>query len=289
MAAFPSLLRQASCIKSTARLLPRNALPITSRLRAQCQLRTLSQHTRFASTATPNASQKRPRLTNIYRAGTAATLTVGITRGTTIVVFLAASIIYAPNYILSPDHSSWLAPAFIVASAVPALVTILATGPMVHAVRVHIPEHVKRSGKEALRRFSADTPGNTKVELSFMRFAPWPQTRAVAFGNLRRLRPSFKGGISNMELIPQLDEKAEAMRKKYPLFDAFLQRWLTRFYVSRDQKKDRAAVPGVWDGMWQQIPFAGEDDGRVRVKRSAPIPPHKLRPVVPPRAAVGRP
>ncbi|KAF2212270.1 hypothetical protein CERZMDRAFT_97547 [Cercospora zeae-maydis SCOH1-5] len=289
MSSIHSLLRQANCIRPTARLLPRNTLPITSRLRAQWQLRALNQHTRFASTAAPPAGQKKPGLTNVYRAGTTATLAVGITRVATVVVFLASSTLYAPSFFFSPDHSSWLAPVFIVASAVPALVVILATGPMVHAIRIQIPDHVRRSGKEALRRFSADTPDDTKVVLSFMRFMPWPQTRAVAFANLRRLRPSFKGGISNLELIPQLAEEAEATRKKYPLFDAFLQRWLARFYVSRDQKKDRSAVPGVWDGMWQQIPYAGQDNGHVRVKRSAPRPPQKLRPPVPPRAAIGRP
>ncbi|CAK1354238.1 unnamed protein product [Cercospora beticola] len=288
MSSIHSLLRQASCIRCTARLVSRNATPATSRLHAQWHVRPLQQSIRLASRAAPSARQKSPVLTNVYRAGTAATLSVGITRVATIVVFLAGSTVYAPSYVFSPDHSNWLALAFLVASAVPAIVTALATGPMVHAIRVHVPDNIKRSGKEALRRFSAKTPPDTKVELSFMRFMPWPQKRIVSFATLRRLRPSLRSGISNLEYLPRDDRRDAAKRKEYPLFDALLRRWMARYYVNRNQKKDRAAVPGVWDGMWKQIPFSGEGDDYVPLE-SAPRPSPKLRPPVPPMAPIGRP
>lgn len=165
-----------------------------------------------------------------------------------------------------------------------------------------LPDHVRRGGKDGLRRWSAERRGkeNLPIELQFMRWAPWPKTRNLEFGELRRLRPSLKAGIANLQHVPREEVgngPMAAKREDHRLLAGFMKRWTSRFYVKRDQAIDRAAVPGVWENLWYQIPFEEEgegyggrkekssDEGAAAGKgRAAP-----LRPLVPPMKSIARP
>ncbi|KAI5370968.1 hypothetical protein Slin15195_G018400 [Septoria linicola] len=209
----------------------------------------------------------------------------------TLVVFVLGSGLYAPAFYFSPDHPNWYAPAFVLAAAVPAIVVTLATGPMIHGIRVTLPDRVRRGGKDGLRRWSSiNTPGETQLDLQYMRWSPWPKTRTVTLNELKRLKPSLSTGIANLEWTPTRFEtgQLEKNRKEHPWYASLATRSLGNFYVKRDQKKDRAAVPGVWDGIWRQIPWKGEE-GSVSKKSDVKRDPTPLRPVVPPQAPIGRP
>ncbi|EME88243.1 uncharacterized protein MYCFIDRAFT_205954 [Pseudocercospora fijiensis CIRAD86] len=213
---------------------------------------------RGASTEAAHARKKAvlyPERINVYRAGTSATLSVGLTRVATIIIFLAGATVYAPAYFFSPDHSSLWVPVYIAAAAVPFFVTALTTGPMIHAIRVYLPSRARRS-KDDLKRFASLTPADTLLELQYMRWLPWPQTRRVPFGRLRRLQPSLRGGIANLEQQnPLVTDKL-----KNSLLGWLAHRNWGRFYVNRAQRNDRSAVPGVWEGMWGQIPLKGSKE-----------------------------
>ncbi|KXT02740.1 hypothetical protein AC578_5433 [Pseudocercospora eumusae] len=213
---------------------------------------------RRASTEATRARQQAvlyPERINVYRAGTSATLSVGLARVATIVIFLAGATVYAPAFFFSPDHSSLWIPVFIAAAAVPFFVTALATGPMIHAIRLYLPSSARRS-KDDLKRFANQTPAETLLELQYMRWLPWPETRRVPFGRLRRLQPSLRGGIANLEQQnPHVPDKM-----KNTLLGWLAHRNWGRFYVNRAQRRDRSAVPGVWEGMWNQIPLKGSKE-----------------------------
>ena len=250
---------------------------------------------RFASSAALAArSQKSanlyPATINVYRSGTPALLGVGLTRMSTIVIFLIGTGIYAPGFYFSDQHSNLWIPACIAISAFPMLAVSLLTGPMVHGIRVTLPEKVRRSGKEGLRRWAVERRGKERVqvELQFMRWSPWPRSRIVEFGELRRLRPTLSGGIANLQHIPT-HEGTEG-RKEMRLADGLMKRWMARFYVSRDQKVDRAAVPGVWEGLWDLIPFEGKEEGGKEIKKGGEgNDKEKMRAPVPPMGSIGRP
>jgi hypothetical protein len=192
---------------------------------------------------------------NVYRAGTSATLVVGLGRLSAIAVFMMGVGIVAPRFYFSPDHTNWWIPAVLVGALIPALTIHLATGPMVHAIQVILPETARKS-KEDLKKFSQNSPRDTTLELQFMRWAPWPTTRRVRFDRLRRLQPSFSGGIANLEHLP--GDTGNKQGKQSFLGD-IVKSWANRFFVNKGQNQDRSAVPGVWDGMWCQIPFKGSE------------------------------
>lgn len=85
-----------------------------------------------------------------------------------------------------------------------------------------------------------------------MRLAPWFTIKEVQFGRLRRLPPTLKGGMANLEYVPEHVEKHTGT-----IWFWLAQGFWGRYYVKRDQTSDRAQVPGVLDKMWDQIPFKG--------------------------------
>ncbi|KAF7196493.1 hypothetical protein HII31_02221, partial [Pseudocercospora fuligena] len=240
-----------SILRPRGDLISRNAAPI-----------------RRASTEATHARQQGvlyPERINVYRAGTSATLSVGLGRVVTIVFFLAGATIWAPAYYFSPDHSSLWVPVYIAAAAIPFIATALATGPMIHAIRVYLPGRARRS-KDDLKRFASQTPAETLLELQYMRWLPWPQTRRMPFGRLRRLQPSLRGGIANLEQQnPHVSDEV-----KNTLVGWLAHRNWGRFYVNRAQRRDRSAVPGVWEGMWKQIPLKGSKEDILK-KGKAPV------------------
>lgn len=247
----PSLRSAAASIRSNA-----TSILLQSQWQSQ-PIRALLPRARAASSTNARVRPRQaviPERINVYRAGVAATVGVGMCRVATIGAFMLGSLWYAPAFYFSPDHSNWLVPVVLAGSAVPFVVTALCTGPMVHSILVRLPARARRS-KDDLIYFSKYPPKDTIIELQFMRWKPWLQGKGYRFDRLRRLTPSLRGGIANLEVVN--DEEEHAARDN-PRLARFLSALMGRYFVNRQQKNDRAAVPGVWDNMWQRIPLKGQ-------------------------------
>ncbi|KAK4635149.1 hypothetical protein CLAFUW4_00413 [Fulvia fulva] len=231
---------------------------------------------------TPAEVFKYPEWLNVYRLSSAATLCVGFTRVCTLVVFGVGAIIYAPAIAFSPHHSNCLIPACIVASAVPMVAVIFTSGPSVMSIRVQLPPHARRS-REGLLKFANNLPPRTILRLESMKLIPWPTQTDVVFADLTRHRPSWKGGLSNLENTPVTTQGNE---REGTFFAQLIRRLLGRYYVQRDQKKDRSSAPGLWEKMWEQIPEHNITPGNVRTRRmvsKSAKPLTKLEPLPPVR------
>lgn len=161
--------------------------------------------------------------------------------------------VFASSFYFSPDHSNWWIPAFVVGSAIPGTIMVLATGPLVHAIKVRLPP-TTRTSREELIRFADNTPPDAEVRLESMRALPWPTRRDVKFGLLRKYRPSLKKGLSNLEYVPE--HTGEAKGHEDTWWHNMVKNFLGRFLVD-NTVKDRSAAPGVWGKMWVQIPELG--------------------------------
>lgn len=104
----------------------------------------------------------------------------------------------------------------------------------------------------------------TVLRLHYMRLAPWFTVKEVQFGRMRRFNPTLKSGLSNLEYVPEHAEK-----HKDTIWFWLVQGFWGRYYVKRDQAKDRAAVPGVLDKMWEQIPIKGSKGDPLVRRQSA--------------------
>lgn len=130
-------------------------------------------------------------------------------------------------------------------------VAVFATGPVVHAIQLQLPLVARRS-KSELKRFAESPPGDAVLRLHYMRLMPWFTVKEVTFGRLRRIKPTLTGGVSNLEYIAE-----HAAGHSGTIWFWLAQGFWGRYYIKRDQVKDRAAVPGVLDKMWEQIPLKG--------------------------------
>lgn len=197
---------------------------------------------------------KYPELLNIYLAPTTQTMGVGMTRVATMVLFGIGIFIYVPGLYFDEEAPTWIIPAAILGSAIP-FAAAVASGPMVTSVRVSLPNSARRS-REELLRFANNTPPNTRLRLQFIRFAPWLVTRDMYFSDFRRMPKSWRR-LSNLENV--------AMEKKEHLDNhgwrgRLVSRYFNRYWVNVvTTAKDRSRVPGVWEKMWAQIPYVGED------------------------------
>jgi hypothetical protein len=244
-----SSLARPQWTKSTTLIEPtfkRLASDAAAAARARKSLPTLSK-----STLTPPTAVLYPSKINIYRAGTPITIFVGFLRMATLVVFGTGTFVLAPSYLFSPTTSSLWVPLLVLGSAIPALVAVFATGPVIHAIQLHLPLAARRS-KSELKRFADYPPADTVLKLTYMRLAPWMTTKEVQFSRLRRTPPTLKGGIANLEYVPE-----HVVEHKGTIWFWLVQGFWGRYYVKRDQTSDRAAVPGVLNKMWEQIPLKG--------------------------------
>ncbi|KAK4507667.1 hypothetical protein PRZ48_001402 [Zasmidium cellare] len=202
---------------------------------------------------------KYPEYLNVYRAGSNKTAFMGIFRVVATVCF-PLGCLYATAFFFSPDHSNWWIIPIVVGSAVPMVTMMLATGPYVHAIEVRLPPSVRMS-REALIRFADNTPGKTEARLACMRLLPWPTNRDVKFGLLRKYRPSFKRGYSNLEYVPEHTGEAEKYEGTW--WHNMAMNFFGRFMVD-NVVRDRSSAPGVWIKMWKQIPELGSENDPVK-------------------------
>lgn len=98
-----------------------------------------------------------------------------------------------------------------------------------------------------------------RVQIKAFWFRPWAHTRNVNLNDLRRLRSS-RLRITNLEQQPaNYSPRTAALAREHPKWYWLAQTWMGRMYVARDQMRDRSRAPGVWNGLWEQIPMLGEE------------------------------
>jgi hypothetical protein len=181
-------------------------------------------------------------------------------------IALAYGIRVFSTNIFNPE-ASWIMPVVVLPLAViPLLATGLAFGGYVHHINVILPTSARRS-KEALSRFAGSVPRDTIVEIKCMWLRPWPTAKRVYFSDLRRL-PYSTVRLTNLEHIPLATRKEHERR---PIYAWIIRVVMGRYWVSRQQIKDRSRAPGVWDTMWRQIPMVGEEkSAEVRAAEKVP-------------------
>ncbi|KAH9843251.1 hypothetical protein Tdes44962_MAKER07572 [Teratosphaeria destructans] len=205
----------------------------------------------------------------VYLAPTTQVVFIGITRLATL-VFFALGTTYTLLYLgpdpLVPLHIKAL---YLLGSTIPVSAAML-SGPCVSAIRLHLPRVMARD-KADVMRWANNVPPNTRLTMTYMRFRPWPVKKQFVFRDLRRLVPNSRR-LSNLEHIPERNR--ESMDKHF-LYGWWVRRFAGRYWVNMNfSSKDRCEVPGVWEKMWRQIPWAGEkgvavDEAVVRQREEA--------------------
>lgn len=222
-----------------------------------------------------------PEILNVFHSGAVPTVAIGLTRLVSILAPFYGIIFVLPNA-LQDASATWWMPAAVTAITFVPLLASLVFGGYVNAINIRLPALARRS-KEHLMSFSARVPPETLVEIKSMWFRPWPQTRTLHFGDLKRL-PYSSVRLSNLEHTPY---HAEEVHRKQPWVSWGARVLYGRYWVSRAQVKDRSRAPGAWDRMWEQIPIVGTvgTTGRVQNAASKPSSPPGRR--VPPRTTKG--
>ena len=218
-------------------------------------------------------------LLNVYQGSVIRTVSVGMMRIVTIVVFGLGVFTIATAMFFDPDQSMWWVPVVMVGSAVPLVSIALLSAPYVSTVRVLLPPSAKKS-KETILRFAERVPADTKVSLQSMRWLPWPTHKEVFFGDLRRL-PGRNLSV-NLEHIPLGHEAAENASKI--VGGRLAMRMYGRYWVDMTSK-NKSHAPGVWEKMWGQIPFKGQEPLKKIADRKPPPVANRMLPPKPSDAA----
>jgi hypothetical protein len=213
-------------------------------------------------------------LLNVYQGSVIRTVSVGMMRIVTIVVFGLGVTMIAPRMFFDPDQSMWWVPGVLVGSAVPLVLTALLSAPYVSTIRVLVPPSAKKS-TEALLRFAERVPADTKVSLQSMRWLPWPTHKEVFFSDLRRL-PGRKLSV-NLEHMPLGNKEAENASKIFG--GRLVRRMYGRYWVDMTSR-NKSQAPGVWENMWEQIPIKGQEPLKI-VDRKPPVMANRLAPPKP--------
>ncbi|KAK3073754.1 hypothetical protein LTR53_004390 [Teratosphaeriaceae sp. CCFEE 6253] len=201
---------------------------------------------------------KYPEQVNIYLAPFAQTALLGAFRLGALLVLLAGNLVFAPIYFSDADTPKWTVPALALGSAAPFIITAM-FGPTVANITVHLPLQARRS-REALVAFSNNVPPSTRIRLQFIRFLPVFVKRTVYFEDLHRLPPSWTR-LSNLEHVPWSNAGEAQAAKRKGVGAWALKLYLGRYWVNMavGTVKKRGREEGVWERMWAQIPWMGED------------------------------
>jgi hypothetical protein len=174
-------------------------------------------------------------------------------------VMLLGGVTLGPAAILfSPDVSNWMIPLIMVGACVPMVVTALATGPMIHDIKIKLPAAARRS-KEDLKSFVKRLPPDTILRATYMRLVPWPVSSDMMLRDLQRVQPSWKFGIANLEHVPSSMIGQEKHIAYWPVRMTF-----GRYYVNRTQTREKSAATGIWDTIWNQIPATDKEQQVMR-------------------------
>lgn len=198
------------------------------------------------STARPVPSKTYPSSLLIYHAGTLQTATIGMIRISTIMFFAAGCLIGAPAIYFDPASPNWRVPLIIAGSAVPMAVTVALTAPFVASVSVLLPSSA-RGSRAALMKFADKPARDTVLELTTMRFMPFPKRTAVRLDELRRIPEKGLRMANLVHIVPRQNDrttqKSSAAKAEY--------------YVRPGDRYTAATrAPGIWPVLLKNIPSA---------------------------------
>lgn len=147
----------------------------------------------------------------------------------------------------------------------PLIATGIAFGGYVHHINLLLPRTARKSHHD-LKRFIANMPPNSIVQVKSMWFWPWPKTRQIYFEDFRRL-PVSKWRLSNLESVPKRNfEEAEKNSMGYWMATKI---WIAKkvmgtYCVNNNLSRDLSRVPGLWKKIWPQIPMSGARTALIR-------------------------
>ncbi|KAK6440528.1 hypothetical protein LTR95_003241 [Oleoguttula sp. CCFEE 5521] len=135
-------------------------------------------------------------------------------------------------------------------------IAAFASAPYVANIRLVLPPSLLKASPDAIRRWAARAPSDTRLLFQTYRWVPWPHHQGVWLSDLRRL-PASKSSLANLEYVPMGTknalEKARAARG-----GALAMRMYGQLQVNRNVSVDKSQLPGVWDALWERIPIKGE-------------------------------
>lgn len=198
-----------------------------------------------------------PEKLNIFDSGFVPMMVNNVTRILGTVLF-GVGTLWAGSIPFDPATSNYWIPAYLISGAIPLIAHGLMIGGFVHHINILLPSSARRS-KDALINFTHKLPGNTRLQMKIFWFRPWAHVKELELRDLRRLPASrLRLRLTNMEQQP-INEEMAIRAKQYPFRHWLVMSFMGRFWVARDQMKDRSRVPGVWNTIWEQIPMVGEE------------------------------
>ncbi|KAK6437643.1 hypothetical protein LTR95_006157 [Oleoguttula sp. CCFEE 5521] len=161
-----------------------------------------------------------------------------------------------PSYYYSPDTSNWWIPARLLGAVAPMTIAAFASAPYVANIHLVLPPSLAKASPDAIRRWAARAPSDTRLLFQTYRWVPWPHHQGVWLSDLRRL-PASISTLANLEYVPMQNkdaiEKARTIRG-----GSLAMRMYGQLQVNRNMKVDKSQMPGVWDALWERIPLKGE-------------------------------
>ncbi|OMP81651.1 hypothetical protein BK809_0002644, partial [Diplodia seriata] len=187
----------------------------------------------------------------IYNAGTGKTTWIAFTKLGTVVFFAFGCLVIAPRLHAHPDSPWWAAPAAILLTPLPLIITAALTSPFVNSIYLHLP-HYARQSRPLLHRFAAAPPPDSLLDIRTVRLNGFWKTTGTTVGELRVLPPrrGFWHGLANVERVPRVaNANGKVMKKEKK---GLLQRFATlfveprrRFYINPAEGSRRSKEPGV--------------------------------------------
>ncbi|KAK5172077.1 uncharacterized protein LTR77_003714 [Saxophila tyrrhenica] len=204
-----------------------------------------------------------PENLNIFNSGAVAVVSMGFIRIACIGAFMYGAFYVLPSAIFDTNAPWWMLPTVSALACVPLLASG-AFGGFVNHINVILPTSARRTRQDLLS-WAAGAPAETHVQIKTMWFKPWPKTKTVRLGDLRRL-PYSSLRLTNLEHIPS---GARIDHQNAGWTGWLVRAVMGRYWVSRAQVKDRSRAPGVWDRMWEDIPLAGGKVDEIRRAQKA--------------------
>lgn len=224
----------------------------------RCSSTVAKHETQQAAAAAPKSFVQKPdkkpafpeRLL-IYNAGTGKTTWIAFSKLSTVVFFAFGCLVIAPRLHAHPEAPWWAAPATILLTPLPLLLTATLTSPFVNSIYLHLPAYA-RSSRSLLVRFAANPPPDTLLDIRTVRLNGLWKTTGTAVSELRAVPRRGLLGLANVERVPRAARKGGAEAKKGEKKKGVVQRIVSlfveprrRFYINAAEGARRSAEPGV--------------------------------------------
>ncbi|KAK1757351.1 hypothetical protein QBC47DRAFT_399692 [Echria macrotheca] len=119
----------------------------------------------------------------IYHAGTGRTTFLACLKVTTLFVFIFFNFLAAPSYIQA-DEDWYKTAGIILCGTIPLAFVAYSSAAFVSTMTLHLPPFA-RSSTEMLKRFVANVPPTTRLDIVTMSFIGKPRTTALRVGEMR--------------------------------------------------------------------------------------------------------